>query len=305
MVFFALLVPALWFLPEWWGSGDPFRASSRANNPNPGSPAFAQHPALAIAAKLRSAVIAPVKAGIVVATIYAAVQWYKRRREKETLWLLAGGLGWLVVVAVMTQAGYAGNYRYLIVTTAAGAVLGGIGAARVLRWIAEGGARLFRRPQAGPAAAAAALLLALTISAPFISEKANNTKRVLGGLRHEASVFHDLKGLLDRTGGRKRLLSCRGVFSGPFQIQMVAYLLHVHGIQVGWRQTPGPGVAFRTRTVPNGPLVVQPTDDRFRQVMHYEGLRLLTVPPQGQRPGREGCPAASPNAPRAPAPPPS
>jgi hypothetical protein len=303
MVFFAVLVPCLWFLPELWGSGDLFRASSRANNPNAGSPAYAKHPALAIIAKLRSAVIAPVKAGVIVAAVYAGVQWYKHRREKITLWLFGGGLAWLLLVAFMTQAGYAGNYRYLIVTTAAGSVLGGVGAARVLRWIAERGARLFRRPQAGPAAGVAALVLSLAISAPFIIEKGDNIKRVLGGLRHEATVYHDLKGTVDHAGGRKRLLACGGVFSGPFQIQMVAYLLHIHGIQVGWATTPAPGVLFRTRTVPNGPLVGIPTDDRFRQVMHYKKFRLLTSPPKGQRSGPHTCPVADPNAPRAPAPP--
>jgi hypothetical protein len=93
------------------------------------------------------------------------------------------------------------------------------------------------------------------------------------------------------------------VFSGPFQTQMVAYLLHVHGIQVGWRVTPAPGVAFRTRTVPNGPLVVKPTDDRFRQVLRHGKVRLLTAPPKGQRPGPGTCPVAGPDAPRAPLPP--
>ena len=44
LVAFAALVPALWFLPEWWGSGDPFRAGARANAPNPGSVAFAETP---------------------------------------------------------------------------------------------------------------------------------------------------------------------------------------------------------------------------------------------------------------------
>jgi hypothetical protein len=146
-------------------------------------------------------------------------------------------------------------------------------------------------------------VIALGISAPFIVEKANNTRRVLGGLRHEAAVWHDLKGVIDRAGGRQRLLACGGVFSGPFQTQMVAYELHIHGIQIGWRVTPAPGVAFRTRTVPNGPLVVQPTDDRLRQVLHYRKFRLLTAPPRGQKPGPGSCPAASPDAPRAPAPP--
>ena len=40
------LTLALWFLPEWWGSGDPFRAAARARDPNPDSAAFADDPFL-------------------------------------------------------------------------------------------------------------------------------------------------------------------------------------------------------------------------------------------------------------------
>jgi hypothetical protein len=296
---FAVLVPALWLLPEWWGSGDPFRASTRANNPNPGSPAFAENPALELANKLRRAVIAPVKAGVVVAVVYAAAEWIRHRRQKETLWLFGGGFAWFALVAAMTQGGYAGNYRYLIVTTAVASVLGGIGSALVLRWIAAGGARLLGRPRAGPVVAGAALALSLAVSAPFIIEKAGNTKRVLGGLEHEAQIWDDLKSTIDEVGGPERVLSCGGVFSGPFQTQMLAYRLGIHGIQVGWRDTPPPGIAFRTRTVPNGPLVVAPNDDRFRQVLRHKKFRVLTVPPEGRRPGPDSCPAAGAEAPRA------
>ncbi len=42
------LIPLLWFGPELWGSGEPLRASSRANNPNPGSAAFAEHPGVEV-----------------------------------------------------------------------------------------------------------------------------------------------------------------------------------------------------------------------------------------------------------------
>ena len=31
LVAFAVLIPSVWFLPEWWGSGDPLRAGSRAS----------------------------------------------------------------------------------------------------------------------------------------------------------------------------------------------------------------------------------------------------------------------------------
>ena len=83
------------------------------------------------------------------------------------------------------------------------------------------------------------------------------------------------------------------MFSGPFQTQMVAYELGIHGIQVGWKVTPPPGATFRTRTVPDGPLVTRPTDDRYRLVGTGGKWRLLTVPPEG----RSDCPRASRNAP--------
>ena len=86
------------------------------------------------------------------------------------------------------------------------------------------------------------------------------------------------------------LLACGGVFSGPFQTQMVAYELGIHGIQVGWKVTPPPGVTFRTRTVPDGPLVTKPTDDRYRLVATNGKWRLLTVPPEG----RSDCPKGEP-----------
>jgi hypothetical protein len=298
LVGLGLLIPVLWFGPELLGSGEPLRASTRANSPNAGSAAFAEHPALELLSRFRKVVIAPVKGGIILASIYALVMWLRRRREAATLAVAAGGVAWFGLVAGMTQAGYAGNQRYLIVSTAAAAVLGGVGAARVLQAVGRLVEGMTGNWRAGAAAAAGFLALATGISLPFIIEKANNTERVSGGLDHEAELWADLKELLDRLP-RERLLACRGVFSGPFQTQMVAWELHIHGIQVGWHETIPPGVAFRTRTVPDGPLVVKPTDGRFRQVAHSGKWRVLTVPPAGHT----ACPRADPAAPTAPPPP--
>ena len=55
-------MPVLWFGPELWGSGEPLRASSRANNPNPGSAAFADNPASRWSSASRSALIPPLLA---------------------------------------------------------------------------------------------------------------------------------------------------------------------------------------------------------------------------------------------------
>jgi hypothetical protein len=287
-----VLVPAVWFLPEWWGSNDPLRAGSRANAPNPGSAAFDDIPAFAVAHRFVQVTIAPVELGTLVAVGYAAVLWRRVRGEQETLALALGGFAWFLVVAAMTQAGFAGNQRYLIVTTAVVCVLGGMGAVRVLQGV-EWLARRWFGPRRAPAIVAAALLIGVLAGSPTIVAKANNEARVRGGLEHEAYLWHDLKGLIDEAGGKHALLACGGVYSGPFQTQMVAYELGIHGIQVGWKTTPPPGVTFRTRTVPDGPLVTKPTDDRYRLVATNGKWRLLTVPPVG----KTDCPKASPYAP--------
>src|SRR6185503_3101851 len=56
LVVCAVTVPALWFVPEWLGSGDPLRSGGRARVPNPGQPALAGVPALA---SLRAAAAIP------------------------------------------------------------------------------------------------------------------------------------------------------------------------------------------------------------------------------------------------------
>jgi hypothetical protein len=300
MIGFAALVPALWFLPEWWGAGDPFRAGSRANAPNPGSAAFAESPAVELFKRFSESTIAPVELGTVIAVGVAIVAWIRRRAQGAVLALAILGFSWFALVATMTEAGFAGNQRYLVVTTAAVSVLGGIGAVRLLQGVEWLGERVFGTARAGAIAAGTAFVLGLAISTPTIVAKADNTTRVQGGLEHEAFLWHDLKAMIDENGGQERLLACGGIFSGPFQTQMVAYELGVHGINVGWKETPPPAVLFRTRTVPDGPLVTKPTDDRYRLVDQHGKWRLLTVPPEGNPEG--ACPAASPYVPTAPAP---
>src|SRR3954454_2163780 len=201
LIVLGALVPALWFLPEWWGSGDPFRAGSRANNPNPGSAAFAQDPFLELLPRFRKVVIAPVKAAVVIAALWAGYMWFRNRREGLTLAITAFGIAWFVLVAGMTQAGFAGNQRYLILSTVVVSVLGGVGAARVLQGVGWLGHRAFGSERAGARTAMVAFLVALVGSTPFIIEKANNTGRVSGGLDHGGGVWGHPEKPLQRNRG--------------------------------------------------------------------------------------------------------
>jgi hypothetical protein len=293
----AALIPVLWFGPELWGSGNALRASDRANNPNPGSAAFAAHPGLEVIERFHHRTVVALEAAGALGLLVAAVAWFRRRRQGAALFLGGLGVGWLALVSAMTEGGYAGNQRYLIVTTAALCVLGGIGVARALQGMQLAGTRLFGSPRAGLAAASAAAVLGLAVGWPVVEDKADNIDVTLDELRYEASLFHSLDDVVERAGGRDALLSCGAVYSGPFQTQMIAYELGVHGLDVSALSgTTPPGAAFRTHTIPNGPLVIALTDDRFEPVARSRRWELWTAPRADAR-GR-ACPTSSPQAKR-------
>jgi hypothetical protein len=293
-----LIVPLLWFGPELWGSGQALRAATRATNPNRGSAAFAASPTKELLERFGDTLVTPVKVGAAIAVLWALYSYVRHRRHGAVLALLAGGCAWFALVDVMTEAGYAGNQRYLIVSTAAFTILGGIGAAFVLGGVGTLAERVTGRGWTRPAAIALATVAAIGIAVPVIDDKAASLRHMRRSLAYETSLWPNLEKAIAAAGGKERLRACGGLYSGPYQTQMVAYELGVHGAEVrSLEGTPPPGAAFRTRTIPRGPLVIKLTDPRYRQVARVGKWRVVTVPPTG---GRD-CPAAGPDAPRAPA----
>ncbi len=293
-----LLIPVFWFGPELWGSGDALRASTRANDPNPQSAAFAANPGLEVAYRFHIRTIWPIEATAGLGLLVALGMFIRNRTQRPALVLAGIGFAWLLLVCLMTQQGYAGNQRYLIVTTAAISVLGGVGAGRVLQGVRLGIERISGRPAWGLAGAAAVLLASVIALAPLVADKADNTERVLDKLAYEASLWEELPGVIDKAGGRDGLVRCGGIYSGQFQTQMMAYELGLHGENVAANKTPAPGVAFQTQTVRDGPLVTAITDDRFREVTSNRRWVVSTAP-RDDAYGRS-CPLASPDAPRVP-----
>jgi hypothetical protein len=242
------LLPVLWFGPELWGSGDALRASTRANEPNRDSPAFADFPALAVMGRAAMLLLPPFLVLFAGATVWAARSWLRRRREGTTLVLALGAASWAGLVAVMTEAGYSGNQRYLVVWAGLASVVVGVALARLAR-----AARA--RGRLAPVALWAALAGAVVAIAPWaVGKQVQDARTVF----YEARLYAQLDAAVGLAGGRQAVLRCGRAYTGPFQVPTIAWRLGLHTHLVDFAPAP-PGVVFRarpergTRTAPTIP----------------------------------------------------
>jgi hypothetical protein len=213
----ALLV--LWFVPEYIGSGDLLRAASRARQANPDSAAYAPKPWLEVFRRSEEVLSPPVYAGALVAVAGALIA-----RERERAWTLRLGLALgsaalMIVVAAMTQVGFAGNLRYVALPASVVCVLAGVGWVDVLRWIRG-------RTHALAALVAAAALLVWWM--PWIDREWTAVKGSWEGVRRESDADRDLPRAVAAAGGAAAILRCGPVYTGPFHTPVVAWVLGIH-----------------------------------------------------------------------------
>jgi hypothetical protein len=116
-------VPLLWFGPDVLGAGGALGASDAARGTaSPQSAVNADFPALEVLIDFAELLTIP---ALLAAAAGVALGGAVERRSA------AAALTWVAIVAVMTQAGYAGNPRYNVAAAAVGCVLAGVGAARM------------------------------------------------------------------------------------------------------------------------------------------------------------------------------
>jgi hypothetical protein len=205
-----LLTLVLWFVPEYLGSGDWLRAAARARDPNPDSAAFAAHPFVEVFRRSASVLSPPVYLGAAIATAIAA--W---RRDRVQLALAAMATILMIAVAAMTQAGFAGNLRYVALPAALVCVLTGAGWVEVVR-----SARRW--------APLVAVLLAAA-AWPFAAADVQRLKEDRRQTLTESDFYGpNLKAVIAKAGGEAKIKSCGDVISGPFQVPSVAWRLHLH-----------------------------------------------------------------------------
>ena len=245
-------LPALWLLPEWWGSGDPLRAMTRAQQPVPGTPGSSANPVGAVLERFEAMLTPSIWAGLAALAVVLVLLLRGRahrpgtpgapgpREAAAALALLAGAVLLVAEVALMSsRGGFTGGTRYLILPAAMVIALSGLGAGWALR--AAAGGRASRRAVALGLVAVAALAFA----APSLAGLLPTVRQV----RYQARVVDDLATAVHRAGGRERLLACGDPYTGPFEVPIVAWQLHTHTSRVSL--TPRtPAVLFRTPTDP-------------------------------------------------------
>ena len=242
----AIVVPALWLGPDLLGIGGALSASRAARGePSLGSAALEDVPGLAVLADAVSLMTVPAAVAAVVGTIAGG---------PLARALAAAAAAWIAIVAVMAQAGYAGNPRYLVAAMAYGSVLAGVGAA----WAGHGAATIARRPAATPRVHAGRL--------PAAAVGGRRRARgavgavTLGDLRDQVS---DVGARADRraalpdvvaaAGGRDALVDCARVRTAPDVRPLVAWELDISMLGID-RPPAAPAAVLRWSPHGGGPM---------------------------------------------------
>lgn len=224
-----VLTLVLWFVPEYFGSGDFLRAAERAREPNPDSAAFADFPFAETFRRSASVLMVPLLLGAVIELVRA---WRARDRVPLTLGAVAATL--MVAVAAMTQAGFAGNLRYVALPAALVCVLAGAGWVGLVRDVAA---------RSGRAAASVGAIALAAAAAPFTYADVDKLVYDLDVVRAESELYDRLPPIVAESGGAEALLRCGPVYAPPFEVQAVAWAMHVHSSQVGIFASP-PGTVL-------------------------------------------------------------
>ncbi len=288
-----VLIPVLWFLPEYWGSGHFLRGVNRAQRPRSNSPAFAKcpfctelvhhaFPAVLTRMKVAAAVgVIAALAALVRGGWRAALRPADDRQLALVALAAAGivGLGWWVLIAILTQVGFSGNDRYLVLGAAFVEVAGAV----AFGWAAyalAGAAR--RRPSSASAASwtATGLMTLVFVLVPNpVTGSLLHIRRTHRALVYQAHLREDAARAIADLGGPAKVLRCGTVMTEGFQVPMLAWTLGVrtlgvqappvHVVQGG----PWPNTILQARDTSKARLLPRPA-----QIIAWEqaGARYTT-----------------------------
>ncbi len=298
------LIPVLWFLPEYWGTGHFLRGVNRAQHPRANSAANAACPFCSeLVHHAWPGVLLRIKVAAAIGVLVGGTALLRGglrslphpaddRKRAMAVVAAAGvaGFGWWVLIAVLTQAGFSGNDRYLVLGAALIDIAGGV----AFGWAAFALAGLVRRRLSardrrdvsirGPIWAASGLAALVFIFIPNpVTGNLIDIQRTHRALVYQAHLRQDISRAVARLGGPAKVLSCGTVMTEGFQVPMLAWTLGVHTVRVeappGPRGNPGapPNVIFQTRSQRHAallPIVRTWAGTSYQLVAHVRTFRV-------------------------------
>jgi hypothetical protein len=238
-------LPLLWLLPELWGSGDLLRAAHRAQTPRANSAAFADNPAVEVVRQFGTMLTPAIWVGLGALVVAAVLRIGSSRRDRRiTFALVVAGAVWVAEVALMTNDGFSGNARYLIMPAAIACVVAGVGIGWIIRAL----------PKRVAGGAVAVGVLAIVAAAGFAAPSVHRLDAVRASVYYQARLTDGLRDAVAQAGGKDRLLACGTPYTGAFQVPAVAWLLDQHTTVVRSASAPGdappqaPAIVFRSKT---------------------------------------------------------
>ncbi len=255
----AVLVPLAWFVPDVIGAGNPLEGGETAQ-----AGGFEPLDGLAV---LGRALVAPLAAcwiGLVLLIRQGAFvnQWSTKAPDtgpdRTLAILLAGALAWILLVALMAIAGFAGLPRFLAPATAAIAILGGVGLARVAAGCGRASPSYRGQSSTTPPDWALRSLIAATI-AIAVAGFAWRAAQVPGDVDVVERQTHSIEHLFDlvETTGSATLLACQDHvrMTRVREQTALAWKLDEPISSVPIRYRPRYGTALSTKPLPGGNVI--------------------------------------------------
>jgi len=242
----AVLVPLAWFVPDIVGAGNPLEGgeTARAGGIEPLD-------GLEVLGRALAAPLAAAWVGL------ALLLWRERDGlDRPLAILLAGATAWILLVAAMAVAGFAGLPRFLAPATAVVAVLGAVGIARAGRpgHLHRYATQMTGAPSAGALRALATLAVVLA-AAGFGWRAAQVPGDIEVVERQQTSIDH-LFELVDQTG-KDQLLACHHTvrMTRVREQTALAWKLEEPISSVPIRHHPRYGIALSTKPLPQGDVI--------------------------------------------------
>ncbi len=227
-----LVIPFLWFLPPWIGSGQPFLAATHAAKYNGH---LGAHKLRAVIGRGIDLQILP---ALIAAMVAVALGWW-RERDRLLVAMAAAIIAWWVVVIGMTLDGYPGLERFFLPAAALTCVLGGVG---IMRLALLAGGVLERRRLL---IAAGTALVLLAVSIPFTTKRFAEARAAGPAASTAVRTLAHLDAAVAAVGGHHGVFPCKTSFAAVNHgVQTaLAWKLHVTLERVGTTMH-APGLDF-------------------------------------------------------------